>query len=90
VAADTEKPLAYDELARILLNLPLLVREKRRRLGLSQRGVGRVSRISFATVARCEAGYDLKLSSVLELLEWIGTPDNPPTSSVDEGESDGS
>ena len=88
MATDHTAPADYGELAQVLLNLPLLVREKRRRLGLSQRAVGRGSRVSFATVSRCEAGHDMKLSSVLELLEWIGTPDPPPSSSVDEGDPD--
>lgn len=78
MTAENAPPPAYGELAEVLTALPLLVREKRRRLGLSQRDVGKVSGLSFSTVCRCEAGYDMRLSSVLELLEWIGAPDAAP------------
>lgn len=88
MTAENTAPPTYDELTQILVNLPLLVREKRRRLGLSQRDVGKISKLSVATVCRCEAGYDMRLSSVLELLEWVGTPDSLPSSSVDEGNPD--
>ena len=77
MTADNSPPPGYGELAEILTALPLLVREKRRRLGLSLRDVAKVSAISVSTVCRCEAGYDMRLSSVLELLEWVGAPDSP-------------
>lgn len=58
--------------ARLLLdNLPLLIREARRRRGLSMRGVGREIGESFATVSRAEAGRNLQLCSALSLLAFV-------------------
>jgi hypothetical protein len=81
MTAENDKLTGYGELTAILLNLPLLVREKRRRLGLSLRDVAKVSDVAFSTVSRCESGYDMRLSSVLELLAWVGAPDSPPSPS---------
>jgi transcriptional regulator with XRE-family HTH domain len=78
--ADNEKPAGYDELLRVLANLPLLVVEKRRRLGLSQRAAAAQTGQSFSTICRAEQGYDMRLSTAMALVEWIGAPDPAPPS----------
>lgn len=65
----------YGELIEVLEALPLIVRETRRRRGLSQRAAGTAAGVEFATISRCENGAGLHLKSILPLLRWVGTPD---------------
>ena len=69
------KPTSYAELAEVLDNLPLLLRETRRRRGLSLRATARELGTSFSTVTRFESGEDIMLSHASAILRWIGTPD---------------
>ena len=85
---DEFKPTSYDELAEVLDNLPLLLRETRRRRGLSLRKAAQQLEMSFSTVTRFENGEDIVLSNAADILRWIGLPDYPPSSSVDEGNPD--
>lgn len=78
MTALNEPPAGYAELLRILANLPLLVLEKRRRLGLSQRAAADQTGLTFSTICRAEQGYDMRLSTAMELLEWVGRSDIPP------------
>lgn len=66
---------SYIELVDILSNLPILVKEKRRRLQISQRELGRALNMSFATISRFERGEDAMLSSIIPLLKWVGEND---------------
>lgn len=61
----------YAELADVLRNLPLLLREARRARGLSLREAGRQLGMSFATVSRAEQGEDLVMSNTTRILAWL-------------------
>jgi ribosome-binding protein aMBF1 (putative translation factor) len=64
----------YDELISILDSLPVLVREKRRRLGLSLRAAADEIGMSAPTIQRCEAGQkEVSLTNATILLRWVGT-----------------
>lgn len=60
------------ELLEVLDLLPLPVREKRRRDGLSVRAAARDLRVSFSTLSRVEHGEDCSLSNARTLLAWVG------------------
>lgn len=70
---NSETPTSYDELIELLAALPLLIREKRRRDGLTLRAAGKATGLSFSTVYRVEQGEsDPTLSHVIVLLRWLG------------------
>ena len=73
---DERMPFAlspYDELISILDSLPVLVREKRRRLGLSLRAAADEIGMSAPTIQRCEAGQkEVSLTNATILLRWVG------------------
>lgn len=69
-----DRPTTYSELADVIANLPLLVREARRGRRLSQRGAAEQIGISFSTVSRMEAGEDCVLSNVIAVLRWLDYP----------------
>lgn len=65
----------YGELIDTLNSLPVLVRETRRRRGMSVRAVGRELDMSDVTIGAVEKGNsDPVLSTVVTLLEWVGRP----------------
>lgn len=67
---------SYEELLDLLDALPMLVRETRRRRGMSMRAVHDVTGVSAPTIQRCEVGtQDVSLSNAKILLRWVGTPD---------------
>lgn len=61
----------YRELAELLGQLPLLLREARRARGLSVRAAARELGCSFATVSRIEGGEDCVLSNAVTVLRWL-------------------
>jgi ribosome-binding protein aMBF1 (putative translation factor) len=61
----------YAELADVLRNLPLLLREARRARGLSQREAARQLGVSMLTVARAERGENLVMSTSTRVLAWL-------------------
>jgi predicted transcriptional regulator len=63
----------YADLLSVLANLPVLVREKRRRDGLSLRAAATATGLSFATVHRVESGEDCVLSHARLLIEWVAS-----------------
>jgi predicted transcriptional regulator len=65
-------PTSYAELVDVLANLPVLVRETRRRKQLSVRAAAMEAGVSFATLSRFEAGEDARMSTVRALLTWTG------------------
>lgn len=74
-----EVPSSYTELVSVLEVLPLLVREKRRRDGLSLRAAARQLGLSASTVNRVEknegqgdAEQGVTLSSAITILRWVG------------------
>lgn len=66
---------SYEELISVLEALPLLVRETRRRRGLSLRAAADAAGTLAANIHRCEQGHGMHLASVVPLLRWVGTPD---------------
>ncbi len=64
----------YAEVADLLMNLPLLLREARRARRLSQRAAAVEMCISFATVSRIETGEDCVLSNAMTVLRWLDRP----------------
>ena len=64
----------YAELAEIIANLPMLLREARRARGLSLRATARELGLSFSTVDRIERGEDCALSNATTVLRWLEQP----------------
>jgi hypothetical protein len=73
--ADTLTP--YAELADILDNLPLLVREGRRSRGLNLRDAGQQSGVGFNTLSRVERGMACTVPNAVAILRWLDT--RPPS-----------
>lgn len=61
----------YAELAEVLANLPLLVRERRRQERLSIRAAAEQIGISFSTIHRMEHGDDMNEASLAAVLRWL-------------------
>ena len=72
---------SYDELADLLAQLPLLMREARRARGLRMRDVGEQVGMSASTVCRIEAGGDCSLTGAISVLRWLGRPIELPEGS---------
>lgn len=72
---EPDVPASYDELISVLTSLPLLVRETRRRRGLSVRAAAAESGVGFANISRCERGAGMHMATVVPLLRWVGRPD---------------
>jgi transcriptional regulator with XRE-family HTH domain len=68
----------YAELADVLANLPLIVRERRRQRRLSVRAAGAEIGISFSTISRLENGDDMNESSLAAVLRWLDGPKEQP------------
>ena len=66
-----EQLTTYTELAIVLDNLPLLLREERRKRRLSLRQAGEQIGVSFSVVRRFEEGSDCVLSNAVRILQWI-------------------
>ena len=76
-----ERLSTYAEVIALLEALPVLCREKRRRLGMSLRGASEASGVSFNAIKRIEDGTsDPAWTSAVALLRWIGLPDQHSTS----------
>ena len=67
----SDAPTSYGELADVLEHLPLLVRESRRRRGLSIRAAAREMGMSFSTVLRYEDGGNVHLDHAVAMLRWV-------------------
>lgn len=63
---------SYSELADVIVALPVLVRERRRALGLSLREAARQNGVAFNTLARIERGEDFNSRCLPTLLLWLG------------------
>lgn len=72
MATTNSGPTSYGELVDVLTNLPLLLREARRRRGLGLRATARELGMSFSTVSRFENGEDIVLSNAMDILRWVG------------------
>ncbi len=84
MAAPNSRLPSYGELAAVLGNLPLILRETRRQRGLSLRAAARELGMSFSTVTRFENGEDIVLSNAMGILRWADSPAAAP--SQQEGE----
>jgi transcriptional regulator with XRE-family HTH domain len=76
----------YAELAGVIGNVPVLLREARRARGLSLRAAARELGMSFSTVDRIERGEDGVVSNTVAVLRWLdqrprGTETNPAEAS---------
>lgn len=65
---------AYRELADVIGNLPLLLREARRARRLSVRAAAKEVGCSFSTISRMENGEDCALSNAVAVLRWLDLP----------------
>ena len=66
--------VSYLEIARVVELLPTLVREKRRRDGLSLRAAGDQTGVAATTLMRFEYGSGIAWETVPVLLRWVGDP----------------
>ena len=66
---------SYTDLADVVEQLPLLVREHRRRTRMSLREAGRQLGCSASTLSRLESGeHGVDTALVVRLLRWLGEP----------------
>lgn len=63
---------SYEELAEVIVSLPILFREKRRRKNLSLRDAAKQLDCSFSTVRRIESNEDYNSRILPKLLIWLG------------------
>ena len=61
----------YAEMMEVLDALPLLIREKRRRDGISMREAARQMGINPAVIHRIENGEGIHLSNARSVLHWL-------------------
>ena len=66
----------YAEMIEVLDALPLLMREKRRRDGISMREAARQMGIGLSVIHRIEGGEGIHLSNARSALRWL---DGQPT-----------
>ncbi len=62
---------SYRELATLLENLPMLMREARRSRQLSGRTAGAEIGISVSTISRVENGAECSLTNAVAVLRWL-------------------
>lgn len=65
------KPTSYSELADVIANLPMLIKEARRARGLSIRGAARELGLAGATVVRIERGEGYVTYNLVAVLRWL-------------------
>lgn len=65
-------PATYAEIAHVLSNLPLLLREARRARSLSMRAASREIGCGFTTIKRTEGGELPNVQTALLILRWLG------------------
>ena len=73
--AGDDHPAPYGELIEVLTNLRLLVRETRRRRGLSIRAAAEQLGLSHTVISRFEEGAGVQLGNAIVLLRWVAAPD---------------
>lgn len=70
-AVPNDQPTGYDELLQVLADLPVIVRETRRRKQQSFREAARESGVDAATLNRTEHGKgDPSLKNIRGILRW--------------------
>lgn len=65
-------PTSHAEIADFLDNLPLYVREKRRREHLSLREAADQAGVDFGIIHRLEAGKEPRLHAAKLIVRWLG------------------
>lgn len=80
----------YTELAQVIDNLPVLVRERRRQARLSLRAAARQCGLSAATLSRFEGGQDLDGKNLRRILRWLDVPSAPDSPQEPRTEETGS
>ena len=68
---------SYRELATLLDNLPMLLREARRGRQLSGRAAGAEIGISVSTISRVENGAECSLPNAVAVLRWLDRQGGP-------------
>jgi transcriptional regulator with XRE-family HTH domain len=61
----------YGEIITVVDNLPVILREARRRKQASMRDVAKETGLSLTTVSRAEAGENIRTDSMTTLLKWV-------------------
>lgn len=72
----TEKPVGYEEIIEVLTALHVMLRETRRRKGLSTRAAAEELGVSFSSVSRWERNAKLcvpDLPATIRILRWMAT-----------------
>jgi predicted transcriptional regulator len=65
----------YAELLTVLDDLPVILRETRRRLGLSQRAAAEAAGVTYQSINWIEQGrLDIPLRAVKVVLRWVADP----------------
>lgn len=64
-------PATYTDLLQLLRDLPIAVREKRRRTGQSVRSAATDIGIGAGTLHRVEDGTDVVLSAAVLVVQWL-------------------
>ena len=77
MTAPTGELATYEELAGVLTNLPLLLREARRARRLSLRAAGDEICVAASTVMRIENGDECSLASAVAVLRWMDLDHSP-------------
>lgn len=70
--ADKDALSSYAELIDVIEHLPVLVRETRRRKGLSLRAAGELIGVGFNTIKRFEDGDVVHSKNLVALLRFVG------------------
>lgn len=65
------EPTPYAEMAAVLDNLPLLLREARRARGLSERAAAAQIGLAFSTVHRMEHRAGYHVNAAVAVLRWL-------------------
>lgn len=68
-----ETPTPYAEVLEVIDNLPTIVREARRRKGMTTRQVAATLNLAPSTVTRAEQGKGVHTDTLTTLLHWAGT-----------------
>lgn len=71
-----DKLTTFSDLAKVITDLPVIVRNVRRSRGLSVRAVGRAIGVSMSTISRIENGEDCNTVSLVAVLRWLDSPDD--------------
>ena len=72
-----EIPFDFGVAASAIESIPVAIRTRRERLGLSLRQVADAAGLSFMTVSRVEAGKGFDARTAVRLMRWLDGPPMP-------------